>query len=92
MNEIRKAQSATKDLFQVLRKTKPSDQHLKVVEALVDADLLFIETQEMIYRITNTCFDNAILFARTGKLQVRTGLREEVKQGSFQELVVIMKG
>lgn len=79
------------DLFVTLKKTKEKDKHIAIVEALVDADLLFVETQEMIYRITNSIFDSATLFARTGKLQTRVNGVEKVYSGSFDELANILK-
>ena len=82
--------SVTKDLFQRLKKSK--NPHLLIVEALVEADLMFVETQEMIYQIKGTVFDDAILFARTGKVQTRIGTKFTIHQGSFEELSAIMRG
>lgn len=79
------------DLFATLKTIKEKDKHIKIVEALVEADLMFVETQEMIYRITNSIFDSAILFVRTGKLQTRVNGVSRVHSGSFNELTVILK-
>lgn len=83
--------TAATDLFEVLKKTKEKDKHITIVEALVEEGLLFIETSEMVYKITNSVFKSAILFARTGKIQVISGGRTVVKSGNFNHLVRILK-
>ena len=80
------------DLFERLKSTKENDKHIAIVEALVGSNLQFIEIQEMVYQITNSVFKKAFLYVRTGKIQVTTENGRPIYQGSFEQLVAILKG
>lgn len=64
--------------------------HLAVVETLVDADLQFIEEDgDMIYRITNSVYKKAILFAKTNSVMAEGKLH---KLPSVDRLIGFLKG
>lgn len=64
--------------------------HLAVVETLVDADLQFVEEDgDMIYRITNSVYKKAIVFAKTNSVMVEGKLH---RLSSVDQLIALLKG
>ncbi len=77
-----------------IKKAKPIDRHLLVVDALIEAGLMFVEDADDFYRITNTPHDKCIFFAKTGKLQTvnNNGKSVDIYEGDWDSLMKVVKG
>lgn len=77
-----------KDLLETLKFTKDADKHLLIIEELINNDILFVESSELIYDLWDHHHNKVLWFVRTNMIQYKqNGKLKTGKLKSFEELV-----
>ncbi|MDD4242847.1 MAG: hypothetical protein PHG08_00910 [Bacilli bacterium] len=79
------------NLFEQINSTKDeTKKHLLTIDGLIDNGLQFVE-ENLVYKITNSIHEEAILFLRTGILSTKTNGKKQNQKLDWESMINFLK-